>query len=42
MLSAKKPLLEDDPDGRVDQFRHAFGELKQLDAEFLRYMARVR
>lgn len=42
MLSHKKPLLYDSPDERLDQFRRAFGELKQLDAEFLRYMTRPR
>jgi hypothetical protein len=42
MLSTKKPLMEDKPADRIGQFREAFGELKQLDAEFLRYMARVR
>ena len=42
MLSKKKPLVEDGPDKRLDQFRKAFGELDSLDAEFLRYMARIR
>jgi len=42
MLSKKKPLLQDAPDKRLDQFHQAFGELRDLDAEFLRYMSRVR
>jgi hypothetical protein len=42
MLSKKKPLLQDEPDKRIDQFRQAFGELKELDAEFVRYMSRGR
>ena len=42
MLSKKKPLIEDGPDKRIDEFRQAFGELDLLDAEFLRYMARIR
>jgi hypothetical protein len=42
MLSAKKPLMQDSPERRIDEFRRAFGELPQLDVEFLRYMARVR
>ena len=42
MLSKKKPLLQDKPDERIDQFRKAFGELDSLDAEFLRYMAKRR
>jgi hypothetical protein len=39
-LSAKKPLVQDTPRQRVDEFRRFFGDLSQLDAEFLRYMAR--
>jgi hypothetical protein len=42
MLSKKKPLLQDTPEKRLDQFRQAFGELKPLDAEFRRYMSRLR
>jgi hypothetical protein len=42
VLSKKKPLLQDEPDKRLDEFRQAFGELKQVDTEFLRYMGRVR
>lgn len=42
MLSAKKPLAKDSPRQRVDEFRKAFGELPQIDAELLRYMARRR
>ena len=42
MLSKKKPLVEDGPEKRLDQFRQIFGELRPLDAEFLRYMARFR
>jgi len=42
LLSQKKPLLRDGPQGRLEQFRGVFGDLKQLDADFLRYMSRVR
>ena len=42
MLSAKKPLVQDGPERRLDEFRQAFGDLPKLDAEFLRYMARLR
>ena len=42
MLSAKKPLMSDGPEDRVKQFRQIFGDLKRLNVEFLRYMARVR
>ena len=41
-LSAKKPLLQDGPERRIDEFRQAFGELAELNAEFLRYMGRTR
>ena len=34
MLSKKKPLLQDDPDKRIDQFRQAFGELKDWTPSF--------
>ncbi len=42
MLSKKKALLEDGPERRLAQFRQAFGELRPLDAEFLRSTARLR
>jgi hypothetical protein len=38
MLSAKKPLLQDGPDRRIDEFRKAFGELDRVNADFLRYV----
>jgi len=41
-LSQKKPLLDDGPQTRLEEFRQAFGDLKQLDAEFLRYMLGIR
>ena len=42
MLSKKPPLGQDSPKKRLDEFRQVFGDLKQLDAEFLRQMARLR
>lgn len=39
-LSHKKPLLQDGPETRLKEFERAFGDLKSLDTEFLRYMAR--
>ena len=42
LLSAKKPLIDDTPQERLAQFEHYFGDLKQLDGEFLRYMAKLR
>ena len=42
MLSDKQPLLRDEPEDRLREFRAAFGDdLAGLDAEFLRYMQRV-
>ncbi len=43
MLSKKKPLFWDEPETRLSEFKAAFGEdLGALDAEFLRFMAKVR
>lgn len=42
VLSKKKPLVFDTPAQRVDEFRQAFGDLNALDADFVRYMAKVR
>jgi hypothetical protein len=42
LLSAKKPLLQDAPDERLDEFRRTFGELAKLNADFVRYMVRAR
>ena len=42
MLSEKKPLLQDGPESRIEEFQQVFGDLKALDAEFLRYIMRVR
>jgi hypothetical protein len=42
VLSAKKPLIQDGEETRLREFETAFGDLKRLDADFLRYMVRVR
>jgi hypothetical protein len=42
MLSKKQPLVEDDAQTRLREFQNAFGDLKQLDAEFVKQMERVR
>jgi hypothetical protein len=42
MLSEKGPLLWDKPDARLRAFQDAFGDLNQLDAEFLRAMSKLR
>jgi hypothetical protein len=41
-LSAKKPLAQDNPAQRLDDFRQAFGDLSKLDTDFVRFMARLR
>jgi hypothetical protein len=41
-LSQKKPMVWDTPEVRLAEFQKAFGDLKKLDAEFLRYMARAQ
>ena len=42
LLAGKKPLVWDDPATRLKEFQAAFGDLARLDADFVRYMARVR
>lgn len=41
-LSAKPPLLWDSPDERLQEFTIAFGDLAELDADFLRLVSRIR
>lgn len=41
-LSAKQPLIWDEPAERLQEFKQAFGDLDQLDAEFLRHIGKVR
>ncbi len=42
-LAQLKPLAEVNPEERVARFKQFFGEdLQELEAEFLRYMRRVR
>ncbi len=43
MLSEKKPLLWDDPQTRLAEFKAAFGDdLREFDADFLRYVEKMR
>lgn len=42
MLSAKKPLMPDAAEQRLDEFRRAFGDLADLNVEFLRFITRQR
>jgi hypothetical protein len=41
-LGQKKPLLWDRPETRLNEFQQVFGDLAELDQEFLRYMRQVR
>jgi hypothetical protein len=42
LLSAKKPLLQDSPQQRLDEFRGIFGSLTKLNTELVRDMSRAR
>lgn len=42
VLSDKEPLVEDGPQRRLLEFREIFGDLRELDVEFVRYMTRGR
>ena len=42
VLAEKKPLIWDSEEKRLEQFTAAFGDLRKLDAELVRYMARVQ
>jgi hypothetical protein len=42
VLSEKKPLIWDEPATRLAEFRQAFGDPAQLNADFLKFMAKVR
>jgi hypothetical protein len=42
LLSKKQPLIQDEPQERLQEFKQAFGDLDQLDAEFSKYMSKVR
>lgn len=41
MLSAKKPMVQDDRATRLAEFRQHFGDLGELEADFLKQMSRV-
>ncbi|HVT28870.1 MAG TPA: DUF1570 domain-containing protein [Lacipirellulaceae bacterium] len=42
MMAAKKPLVDDDPQTRLSDFRKYFGDLHRLQHDFLKQMSRVR
>jgi hypothetical protein len=41
-LSKKRPLMPEDPATRLKEFRQHFGDLRELERDFLRQMSRVR
>jgi len=41
-LADKGPLVWDEPEQRLKEFKTAFGDLETVDAEFLRHMQKVR
>ena len=42
MLAAKPPIKEDTPDRRLAEFREHFGEIRELERDFLKQMAKVK
>ncbi len=42
LLAAKPPLVEDDPQKRLTEFREHFGEPDELERAFLKQMSRVK
>jgi hypothetical protein len=42
MLAEKPPLVEDDPATRIREFQQHFGELGELEEEFVQRMGRIR
>ena len=42
MLSEKRPLFWDQPETRLQEFQRHFGDIQELDAEFVRAMSRLR
>jgi hypothetical protein len=40
-LSEKQPLIETSPSERLEEFQQHFGDLKELEQDFLRRMSRV-
>lgn len=42
LMAQKQPLLWDEPDDRLRDFKQVFGDPARLDAEFVKQMAKVR
>lgn len=41
-IAAKKPLIGDGGEKRLEEFRAAFGDLEKLDRDFLKYVERLK
>lgn len=41
-LSEKKPFVWDEPEDRLKEFREAFGDPKELDAELIKYIGQLK
>jgi hypothetical protein len=42
LLAKKEPLVQDGPEKRTEEFEKCFGDLKEVEAEFVKFMRRVR
>ncbi len=42
LLATKRPLIDDDPQTRLTEFREHFGDLHKLERDFLKQMSRVK
>ena len=42
LMAAKKPLVPDTPEERLEEFKAAFGDLERLEADLLRHIDRVK
>jgi hypothetical protein len=41
-LAAKQPFIWDEPEDRLKEFREAFGDPKELDAELMKYVGQLK
>jgi hypothetical protein len=42
MLAEKPPLVEDDAEERLAEFRQHFGDVRELEQKFLKQMSRLK
>jgi hypothetical protein len=41
-LAAKQPFVWDEPEERLKEFREAFGDPRELDAELVKYIGQLK